>query len=64
MWILVPTLAIDLIVPPLAQIVTVEMAGRLFIALTMTLSVIATVVLHRVLHGRIGLAAELVALRL
>jgi hypothetical protein len=32
----------------------VEAAGRLFIGLTMVLPVIATAVLHRVLHGRVG----------
>ena len=54
-WHLLPTLAMDLIVPPLAQIMPVEAAGRLFVALTMALLVIATLVLHRVLHGRVGL---------
>jgi hypothetical protein len=54
-WYLLPALAMDLIVPPLAQIMPVETAGRLFIALTMALPVIATVVLHRALFGRVGL---------
>jgi hypothetical protein len=54
-WHLLPTLAMDLVVPPLAQIMPVEAAGKLFIALTMALLVIAKVVLHRVLHGRVGL---------
>jgi hypothetical protein len=54
-WHLLPTLAMDLIVPPLAQIMPIETAGRLFVALTMALPVIATVVLHRVLHGHVGL---------
>jgi hypothetical protein len=47
-WYLLPALAMDLIVPPLGHIMPVETAGRLFIALTMVLPVIATVVLHRV----------------
>ena len=40
--------------PPLARFHAVEAAGRLFIALTMVLPVIATVALHRTLHGRVG----------
>jgi hypothetical protein len=54
-WYLLPALAMDLIVPPLGHIMPVETAGRLFIALTMVLPVIATIVLHRVLYGRVGL---------
>jgi hypothetical protein len=54
-WHLLPTLAMDLVVPPLAQIMPLEVAGKLFIALTMALLVIATTALHRVLHGRVGL---------
>src|SRR5437667_8554931 len=39
-WRLLPNLAMDLIVPALAQIMPLEIAGRLFIALTM-LSLVA-----------------------
>ncbi|HKT20747.1 MAG TPA: hypothetical protein VJR47_22030, partial [Stellaceae bacterium] len=54
-WRLLPDLAMDLIVPPLAHLIGVEQAGRVFIALTMLTLVAGTVALHRVLHGRVGL---------
>jgi hypothetical protein len=54
-WRLIPDLAMDLIVPPLAHLIGVEPAGRVFIALTMVVLVGGTVTLHRVLHGRICL---------
>lgn len=54
-WRLLPNLAMDLIVPALAQIMPLEQAGRLFIAVTMALPVLATVTLRRALFGRIGL---------
>lgn len=54
-WRLIPNLAMDLVVPALAQLMPVELAGRVFIALTMVLLVAGTAALHRVLHGRVGL---------
>src|SRR5205085_906242 len=54
-WHLIPNLAMDLVVPILAQFTGLEMAGRLFIAMTMVLPMIGTLTLHRVLHGRVGL---------
>ena len=54
-WRLLPNLAIDLIVPVLAQIMPLELAGKVFVALSMSLAVIGTVTLHRALHGRVGL---------
>jgi hypothetical protein len=54
-WRLLPNLAMDLAVPLLSQIMPVEQAGRLFIATTMTLLVVSTVALRRVLYGRVGL---------
>jgi hypothetical protein len=54
-WRLLPNLAMDLVVPALAQLMPLEAAGRLFIALTMASLVLGTVALHRALHGRIGL---------
>lgn len=54
-WRLLPDLAMDLVVPPLAHLVGVEQAGRVFIALTMLMLVAGTMTLHRVLHGRVGL---------
>ncbi|HXS41156.1 MAG TPA: hypothetical protein VN766_13300, partial [Stellaceae bacterium] len=38
-WRLLPDLAMDLVVPPLAHLIGVELAGRTFIALTMLLLV-------------------------
>jgi len=54
-WRLLPNLAMDLIVPALAQIMPLEIAGRLFIALTMLSLVGGTIALHRALHGRLSL---------
>lgn len=54
-WRLLPNLAIDLVVPALAQIMPLELAGKLFVAVSMSLSVIGTATLHRALHGRVGL---------
>ena len=54
-WRLVPNLAMDLVVPSLARLMPLEDAGRCFILLTMALLFIGTVLLHRVLHGRLGL---------
>src|SRR5258708_9339791 len=54
-WRLLPNLAMDLVVPALAQIMPLEIAGRLFIALTMLSLVAGTMTLHRALHGRMSL---------
>lgn len=54
-WRVLPDLAMDLIVPALARIMPLEIAGRLFIALTMLSLVGGTMTLHRALHGRVGL---------
>src|SRR6185437_7331932 len=53
-WRLLPNLAMDLVVPALAQLMPLETAGRVFIALIMLGLVAATALLHRVLHGRVG----------
>jgi hypothetical protein len=54
-WRVLPDLAMDLVVPPLAQILPLEIAGRIFIALTLLSLVAGTVALHRVLYGSVGL---------
>ncbi len=54
-WRLLPNLAMDLVMPALAHILPFEQAGRVFIAVTMALPVLATVALHRALFGRVGL---------
>lgn len=54
-WGATPNLAMDLILPPLTRVFSVELLGRLFIAMTMLLLIAGTLVLHRTLHGSIGL---------
>jgi len=54
-WRILPDLAMDLIVPALAQVMSVEAAGRVFVALTMASLAGGTAALHRALHGRVGL---------
>jgi hypothetical protein len=54
-WRILPDLAMDLIVPPLAHVLGVEAAGRVFVALTMLGLVAGTAALHRALFGRVGL---------
>lgn len=51
-WRILPDLAMDLVVPPLARIMSIETAGRIFIALTMLALIAGTAALHRVLNGR------------
>lgn len=53
-WRFVPNLAMDLVVPPLARLVGVEPAGRLFIAATFLMLVGGTMGLHAVLHRRLS----------
>jgi hypothetical protein len=52
-WRILPNLAMDLVVPALSRVMPVEEAGRGFIALTMLALVGGTVILHRVLYGRL-----------
>ncbi len=54
-WQLVPNLAMDLIVPTLAQWLPLELVGRLFIASTLVLLVLGTIALHRAVWGRVGI---------
>ena len=54
-WRLIPNLSMDLVVPPLAGLVGLETAGRLFIAATLVLLLAGTAALHRALYGRVGL---------
>jgi hypothetical protein len=53
-WHLLPNLGMDLVVPVLAQLMPLELAGKLFVALSMSLAAIGTVTLHRALYGRVG----------
>src|SRR6202023_2867317 len=54
-WRLLPNLAMDLVVPLLAHIVPIDVAGRIFVALTMLTLIGGTAALHRALYGRAGL---------
>ncbi len=51
-WRILPDLAMDLIVPPISRVVSIEAAGRVFIALTVLTLIGGTASLHRVLYGR------------
>jgi hypothetical protein len=48
----VPNVAMDLVVPPLALIMPLDVAGRVFIALCLLLPIAGAAVLHRGLFGR------------
>jgi hypothetical protein len=54
-WQLLPTLAMDFVVPPLALIMPIELAGRVFIAATLASLLLGTAAIHRALWGRVGL---------
>ncbi len=54
-WRLLPDLAMDLIVPVLSTVMTVEQAGRVFIALMMGALIGGTATLHRAIYGRVGI---------
>jgi hypothetical protein len=53
-WRLLPNLAMDLIVPPLARLLPVQDAGRLFVGLSMLLMASGTIALHAALHRRLS----------
>ncbi len=61
-WKLVPNLAMDLFVVPLTSFLSIFTAGRLFLAATLLCVVGGTLVLHRVLHGRVGLWSAVIYL--
>ena len=54
-WGLQPNLVMDVLLPPLAGFFRVEDLARWFAVLTVVALVTGTIVLHRALHGRIGL---------
>jgi hypothetical protein len=53
-WKLSPYLAMDLIIPQLAHIMSIYSAGRVFLYLCLLLFVVGTAVVHAVLHGRLS----------
>ena len=54
-WAPVPNLAMDAVVPLLVPAFGLELAGKIFIALTICLPVAGVAALHRAIHGRVGL---------
>ncbi len=50
-WQLLPNLAMDVIVPPLAKIMSAELATTLFVAFTMVATVSGVITLHKKLFG-------------
>ncbi|MGH6946752.1 MAG: hypothetical protein ACREDZ_05445 [Kiloniellales bacterium] len=50
-WAPVPNLVMDLFVPPIAQLIGLELAGKVFVAATLVSVASGTVLLHRVVHG-------------
>ena len=52
---LLPNIAFDVIAVLLAHVMPLELAGRVFIGLTLALQLSGCMALHRVLHGRYGL---------
>jgi hypothetical protein len=55
-WALYPNLAMDLLIPRMARVISVENATRLFLFLSQLLIVGGAVVLERVVKGRVHLA--------
>ena len=55
-WALYPNLAMDLLVPQMARLISVENATRLFLLLSQLLIVGGALVLERVVKGRVQLA--------
>lgn len=56
-WRLIPNLAMDLIVPPLARLVGVYAAGQIFVAATVLLLATGPIAIHYALHRRFDLWA-------
>lgn len=56
-WGVMPNLAMDLLLLPLAAVAPIELLSRLFVAATMLLTIGGTLLLHRTLHGRLGFSA-------
>lgn len=50
-WKLIPNLAIELLLPALARILPFEIAGRVFVGAAILMPALASLLLHRALHG-------------
>jgi hypothetical protein len=59
-WAFLPNLAMDLWVVPLAKIISVDLAGKLFIGAILILTVAGVFFLSKTLHGQIEIPALLV----
>jgi hypothetical protein len=55
-WQVIPNLAMDVLVPPLARLLGVELAGRLFLGMTLLLTAGGVFALNRALRGRFSAA--------
>jgi hypothetical protein len=51
-WRLIPNLAMDLVVPPLAHVVDIYTAGQVFLVVTLLLLLVGPHLVHRALFGR------------
>lgn len=51
-WGLLPNLAVDILLPSLLTVMSVETAGRLFLGFILTFLIVGTMALHRALHHR------------
>lgn len=56
-WGVMPNLAMDLLLLPLAAMLPIELLSRLFVGGTMLLTIGGTLLLHRTLYGRLGFSA-------
>jgi hypothetical protein len=61
-WQLIPNLAIDLIVPPLARLFDIYTAGQVFLILTLFLLLAGPQLIHRALFGRWSVGPLIAAL--
>lgn len=52
-WAVLPNLAMDLVVPPLARVFPIEVAGKIFLSLTLVILSSGTIALHCALHRRL-----------
>jgi hypothetical protein len=51
-WAVLPNLAMDIVIPSLAMVFSLEVAGKLFLSLIFVLLSLGVLVLHRALHGQ------------
>ncbi|MCI3953039.1 MAG: conserved rane protein of unknown function, partial [Burkholderiales bacterium] len=53
-WTVIPNLAMDIIVPPLARFMPLEAAGKVFVTLVITLLATGSLALHYTVHKRLS----------